>query len=321
MVGPPRSFGERKWGEHMLRALRGMSKREKRRILTDYAFLLPQLLFYVGLTIIPFFVSIPILFTDRNNFIDSTVQYIGFHNFTRVYTERDLWVEFGPALQRTVRFVIVHYAMIYVFGMTLALMMYEIGFRGEFFTIIYLPMMVSGLAVGFLAILLFGKTIGTVNLVLLELGWIKKAIDIKAAQGITIILPVLLGWRYAGFNMALFLSGLLSIPKETIEASVVDGASYIQRLFRVYFPQMIPSFIIATIFCIIGSFQVFAELVALGALYGNEDAQFLSVLFFNYAFGRGRLALGLTLSLELGIPLVILGVLGQRLQRRLQYEQ
>jgi ABC-type sugar transport system permease subunit len=160
-----------------------------------------------------------------------------------------------------------------------------------------------------------------VNLILLELGWISAPIDIKTAQGIIVLLPLLLGWQYAGFNMALFLSGLLSIPRETIEAAVVDGASYVQRLFRVYFPQMIPSFIIATIFCIIGSFQVFDVLIALGALYGNEDAQFLSVLFFNYAFGRGRLALGLTLSLQIGIPLVMVGILGQWLQRRLQYEQ
>lgn len=305
----------------MIRSLRRVSKREWRRILTDYAFLLPQLLFYVGLTIIPFFVSIPVLFTDRNDFVDSSVQYIGLDNFTRVYEEKDLRAEFGPALWRTVRFTAVHYVMIYVFGMTLALMMYETGFRGEFFTIIYLPMMISGLAVGFMGILLFGKTIGTVNLILLELGLIRAPIDIKTSQGITILLPVLLGWRYAGFNMALFLSGLLSIPRETIEAATVDGASYVQRLFRVYFPQMMPSFIIATLFCVIGSFRVFAELVALGALYGNQDAQFLSIVFFNYAFSRGRLALGLTLSLEIGLPLVILGIGGQWLQRRLQYEQ
>jgi ABC-type sugar transport system permease subunit len=76
----------------------------------------------------------------------------------------------------------------------------------------------------------------------------------------------------------------------------------------------------ATTFCLIGSFGVFDELVALGGLYQNREAMFLSVLFFSYAFMRNRLAMGMTLALETGIPLVFLGVALQRLQRRLQYE-
>ena len=100
-------------------------------------------------------------------------------------------------------------------------------------------------------------------------------------------MPLLVGWRYAGYNMAIFLSGLLAIPKETIEASIVDGASYIQRLSKVYFPQMWPSFILATTMCLIGSFAVFDELVAMGALYVNPEAKLLSILFFTYGFQVG----------------------------------
>jgi ABC-type sugar transport system permease subunit len=181
-------------------------------------------------------------------------------------------------------------------------------------------MMLSGLAIGFIATMLFSRSTGTVNLLLLELGLIDKPIDIKAASGISFILPLLTGWRYAGFNMAIFLAGLLTIPVESIEAAIVDGASYWQRLIYIYFPQMASSFIIATIFCLLGSFNIFDELVALGALYGNQEAQFLSIIFFKYGFLRGRLAVGLTMALQLGIPLFIMGLLLQRLQRRFQYE-
>ena len=93
-----------------------------------------------------------------------------------------------------------------------------------------------------------------------------------------------------------------------------------QRLLFIYFPQMIGSFLIATIFCLIGSFNIFDELVALGGLYGNQEARFLSIVFFNYGFKTGRLAVGLTMALQLGIPLFILGVLLQRLQRRFHYD-
>ena len=289
-------------------------------MLGDFALMAPQLILYVGLTIVPFFVALPILFTDRLDFFDARMSYVGLDNFTKIFEEGPIRNEFWPTLSRTVRFTLLNYAMVYVFGLTLALLMYEIGFRGGFFTVIYLPMMASGLAVGYMVVMLFSRSTGTANHLLLHLGWIQKPIDVKLASGTTVILPIIVGWRYAGYNMAIFLSGLLSIPKETIEAAIVDGASYVQRLFRIYFPQMLPAFIMATTFCLIGSFGVFDELVALGGLYQNREAQFLSILFFTYAFMRNRLAMGMTLALETGVPLVILGIVLQRLQRRLQYE-
>jgi ABC-type sugar transport system permease subunit len=259
------------------------------------------------------------VFTDRLSFTDTDVAHVGFDNFARVLTEPGIRDEFFPALVRSVRFTVLNYAMVYVFGLTLALLMYEVGFRGGFFTVIYLPMMLSGLATGFMASMLFARSTGTMNLLLLELGLTQKPFDIKMASGVTIIMPLLIGWRYAGFNMAIFLSGLLAIPVETIESAIVDGASYWQRLVKIYFPQMIGSFLIATTFCLLGSFNIFDELVALGALYGNQEARFLSIVFFDYGFRLGRLAVGLTMAVELGIPLFILALLLQRLQRRFQY--
>lgn len=292
---------------------------QRRRILTDWLLLAPQLILFVGLTLVPFVVAVPMLFTDQLSFQDTGIEWAGFSNFTRIFTDPNIQKEYFPALQRTLIFVALNYLMVYVFGLTLALLIYEIGFEGWFFTIVYLPMMVSGLAMGYMATMLFAKSTGTVNLMLGEWFGVKNLIDIQNPTGTAIILPIMIGWRYAGFNVAIFLAGLLAIPVETIEAAVVDGASYWQRLWRVYFPQMLPAFIIATIFCLIGSFGVFDELIPLGALSSNNEAKLLSVLFFTYAFTSSRLALGLTLTLQTFLPLVVLALLLQRLQRRLQY--
>ncbi len=296
-----------------------IGKLEWSRILSDWAFISPQLFFFVMLTIVPFFVAIPILFTDMAQFNDPQINPVGLRNFTALFTDSSVQADYLPALRRTIIFVILNYSTVYIFGLSLALLMYEVGFRGGFFTVIYLPLMVSGLAVGYLAVMLFSKETGTANLMLMEAGLLKTPINIYSASGTALILPLLVGWRYAGYNMAIFLSGLLSIPKETIEAAVVDGASYWQRLFRVYFPQMWPSFILATTMCLIGSFAVFDELVAMGALYVNPEAKLLSILFFTYGFQIERLAMGMTLAVETFLPLVLLGVALQRLQRRLQY--
>lgn len=297
----------------------GKSKLGRKRIMEDWAFLLPQLIIFVLLTIVPFFVAIPILFTDMAQFNDPQINPVGLHNFTALFTDRSVQVDYLPALQRTIIFVLLNYTTVYIFGLSLALLMYEVGFRGGFFTVIYLPLMVSGLAVGYMAVMLFSKETGTANLLLEEVGLIKTPVNIYSAEGTAFLLPLMVGWRYAGYNMAIFLSGLLAIPKETIEAAIVDGASYWQRLWRVYFPQMLPSFILATTMCLIGSFAVFDELVAMGALYVNPEAKLLSILFFTYGFQIERLAMGMTLAVETFLPLVLLGVALQRLQRRVQY--
>ena len=302
-------------GNMAVRAKNGLTRR---RILEDYTFLTPQLVLYVGLIIVPFIVALPMLFTDRATFQSTSPHFVGFANFTRIFNDPLVAGEYWPALARTALFTILNYATVYIFGLSLALLIYEIGFNSGFFTIIYLPMMASALAVGWMADMLFSQSTGTINLLFKELGlpWV---IDINNTSGVMILLPLITGWRWAGFNMAIFLAGLLSIPTETIEASVVDGASYWQRLTRVYFPQMIPSFIIATIFCLIGSFGIFDEAIALGALIGNQQVRFLAVLFFIYAFGGQKLALSMTLALETFLPLVLVAVLLQRVQRKVAY--
>jgi ABC-type sugar transport system permease subunit len=274
---------------------------------------------FVGLTIVPFIVAIPMLFTDQSSFTDPQVNQIGLRNFTAIFRDPSIQADYLPALRRTVIFVAMNYLMIFLFGLSLALLLYEVGFRSGFFTVVYLPLMASGFAIGAMAVMLFGRSTGTANLLLLELGLIKKSFDIYTPGGTGIILPLLAGWRWAGFNMAIFLSGLLAIPKETIEASIVDGASYWQRLIRVYFPQMWPSFILASTMCLIGSWSAFDELVAMGALYVNPEARFLSIIFFTYGFQINRLSLGMTLALETFLPLVLVGVVLQHLQRRAQY--
>jgi len=295
-----------------------LGKLERRRIVEDWAFILPQLVIFIFLTIVPFFVAIPILFTDMSQFNDPKINPVGLRNFTALFTDPSVQRDYIPAFRRTIVFVVLNYTTVYIFGLSLALLMYEVGFRGGFFTVVYLPLMVSGLAVGYMAVMLFSRETGTANLLLLELGLIKEPFDLYSAEGTAFILPLLVGWRYAGYNMAIFLSGLLAIPEETIEASIVDGTNYWQRLTRVYFPQMWPSFILATTMCLIGSFAVFDELVAMGALYVNPEAKLLSILFFTYGFQIERLAMGMTLAIETFFPLVLLGVALQRLQRRVQ---
>ena len=181
-----------------------ISKRKRRLILTQYAFLAPQLILFVGLTIVPFFVAIPMLFTDQANFTDPQINPVGFSNFTAIFRDPSIQADYFPALRRTVVFVAANYLMIFLFGLSLALLLYEIGFHGGFFSVIYLPLMASGIAIGSMAVMLFARGTGTVNLLLQELGVLSKPFDIYTPVGTGILLPLLTGWRWAGFSLLPF---------------------------------------------------------------------------------------------------------------------
>ncbi len=297
-------------------AERRSTARQRKRHRQNVMLIAPQLFIYLLLVLVPLIVALPLLFTDMTQIRDTQVDFIGFDNFTRLFTDSVISADYLGGLFKTIRFTIMNYAGVFIFGLTLALLMYEVGFRGGLFTMIYLPWMVSGLALGFLALMLFSESTGSVNLLLKDLGLIEKGFNIKSEAGTTIVLPIVISWKAAGFNMAIFLAGLLSIPKDTIEAAIVDGASYRQRLFRVYFPQMVPSFVIATIFALLGSFSVFDELVAMGGLGQNPSAEFLSILFFRWGFTQNKLALAMALSVLTFLPLMMIAIGLQWVQRR-----
>lgn len=294
----------------------------------SFGYAVPQLILYLGLQILPFCIALPIMFTDQLDFLDRDVSFVGFQNITSLF-EEPLGPIFFDDLRRTTIFTLVNFVTVFAVGLTLALVMFEVStrLRGVFFTIIYMPWMVSGVGIGLLMIMLFSRDTGTANLLIEAAGGPRNTIDVRTEAVSLYALPVVYSWKTAGFNMAIFLGGLLAIPKETIESSKLDGANYLRRVIHIYLPQMVPSLIIVTIFTLINSFGIFDELVGLGALGGNGSAEFLSIFIYELGFGTaanlgsraGTMAQGITASLVVFLPLVLFAFYLNRLQKKLQY--
>ena len=156
------------------------SKWKRRETLWDIIIVSPQFIIYFVLTIVPFFVALPIMFTNQVTLVDTSVKFIGFQNFVSIF-KSPIVEEFLPSLWKTVVFTALNYLTMWLFGMSLALLMYEIstGIQKAFFTIIYLPYIVSGLGIGMMVMMLLSKDTGSLNLILLKLGILKHPIDIK----------------------------------------------------------------------------------------------------------------------------------------------
>ncbi len=295
----------------------------KREALTDFLFVAPQLILYIAFTIVPVLIAVPMMFTNQVSFATNEVSFVGLDNFKTLFSSSYM-SRILPALEKTVIFTLLNYLMVFIFGLSLALIMYDFHSKLKrfFFTVIYMPYMISGLGVGIMITCLFSRDTGSINLLLLKLGLINQAIDLKDSLMASLFVPIIIGWRYAGFNMALFLVGLLSIPTDTIEAAKIDGARYFQRLWFIYLPQMVPIIAVATVFCLIGSFGVFDELVGMGALYGNETMKLFSIVLYEEGFSgkiSGSLSMASTMSMVVFVPLVIIAFLLNRLQKKFEY--
>lgn len=296
--------------------------KNKKEKITDVFFVLPQFTLYLLLTIIPFLLIIFVMFTDVVSVNSNTFNFIGLGNFKEIFNPQ-LFPRFFDVVRRTVIFTLINYCTVWIFGFTLALIIYEKVIRAQraFNIIIFLPYVISGMAAGMFLPLLFNPDSGSLNLLLMKLGWINEAINIKTKLGTAIGLPLLVGWRFAGYNMAIFLLGLVGIPEDTINASKIDGASYFQRLRYVYLPQIVPSIILVTVSCLIGSFGIFDEPVGMGGLAGNENAQVFSLLLYRIGTWAqmGSLSMGMALSFIVNVPLILIAIYLLRVQKKLQY--
>jgi multiple sugar transport system permease protein/raffinose/stachyose/melibiose transport system permease protein len=122
----------------------------------------------------------------------------------------------------------------------------------------FLPMLVSWVVVGALFRWIFNADWGIVNVVLRPVG-----LDHKWLGDPNTALPALISvttWKFIGFNFVILLAGLASIPEETIDAAIVDGANHIQMIIKVILPMLKRTWISLMLLCFVGKMRVF-ELV------------------------------------------------------------
>ena len=81
-------------------------------------------------------------------------------------------------------------------------------------------------------------------------------------------------WTYTGYNMLIIIAQLKSIPGDIYEAARVDGASTVKIAWSIQLPLIRPALILATVFSIIGTLQLFAEPLVLQASAPAIDSEY-----------------------------------------------
>ena len=218
--------------------------------------LIPILLYFLVFSLVPIvgalYISLhkwPLLGGER--------KFVGLQHYNSIIHEDRFW----NALENTAIFTVAYVILVLVIGLALALLLLSMSARVRFIMrpIYFAPQVTSVVAVAIMSTWMFQPQIGIINAVLKQLGYGGRLMWLSSPD---LVLPTIIGtavWRSVGYSMVIFTAGLMNIPPDLYEASLVDGASRWTAFWRITLPLLKPTTLFVFVTSTISGFQVFVE--------------------------------------------------------------
>lgn len=230
----------------------------KKHNLTGWTFLAPGVILIAFMSFIPMIRALLLSFQTG---VGAKMEPCGFMNYTRMFKD----TVFIQSIKNTFFYLIIQVPIMLIFALILASVLNnkDLKFKGLFRTMIFLPCATSLVAYAIIFRSLFANN-GLVNLVLVNLGILDQPYSfLTNTTSARIVIIIALLWRWTGYNMVFYLSGLQNIEYSIYEAAKIDGASAVQSFFRITVPLLKPTILLTAIMSTNGTLQLFDESVNL----------------------------------------------------------
>jgi multiple sugar transport system permease protein len=209
--------------------------------------------------------------------------FIGLGNYNELLTQDPRFIN---ALTKTALMGGSALVFEFVVGFALALLFYG-DFRGKHLltTLLLIPMMISPVVVGFTARMAFTSSYGFVT-PLLE-GIVRHPLGITWLSD-PVLAPMVIvlidAWEWTPFVFLLLYAGLLSVPGESIEAALVDGASWLGIFLHVILPQLRYVILVVVLIRCLDLIKLFDPIMLATRAGPGTDTEMISVFIYNKAF-------------------------------------
>ena len=234
-------------------------------------FLLPTLISFVVVFLIPFIMGIYLSFTRFTTVENAT--WVGIDNYIKAFTQDE---NFLNALWFTIKFTIVSVVTINIFAFLLALLLTRALKGTAFFrTVFFMPNLIGGIVLGYIWNLLINSILGVFG----------YDITYSADYGFW-GLVFLLNWQLIGYMMVIYIASLQNIPSELNEAARIDGATPFSILRHITIPMVMPAVTICLFLTITNSFKLFDQNLALTGGAPARETSMLALDIFNTFYGR-----------------------------------
>ena len=232
----------------------------------------------------------PILFTVYLSFFKwdalGPMKYIGLQNYQFVIEDSIFWTSFSNTLIISLMGTVPQL----IFALVIAVFLNSAftKFKQVFRVLYFMPNITSIVAVTLVFSAIFSNN-GMGNWVLDLLGIDPMAWN-SGWWGVKIAIATMIMWRWAGYNMVIYLSGLQSIPTDLYEAARIDGAGRFQQLTKITLPLLKPFIIFTVLMSTIGSLQLFTEPFVFLGQSGTSSTRLegitMVVYLYTEAFGN-----------------------------------
>lgn len=278
-----------------------MTAAERRKVGIGLMFCAPWLVGLSVFLIYPLFAALYYSLCDYSVLLPPV--FVGFDNYVELFQDRLFW----KSLWNTTFFALGSVALSVVVALTLAILLNS-KVKGLAFyrTVFFLPSLMPMVAGAILWFFMYKGEGGIINTLLRQIGingpawladpsWSKPAIIFMAAWG-------------AGNAMVIFLAGLQDVPTSLYEASIIDGANWLQRLLHVTIPMISPVIYFNVVMGIIGGFQAFAQALIMTDATGAPEQSTLFYVLQLFNVGFQDLRMGYASAMAWVLFIIILGL-------------
>jgi ABC-type sugar transport system permease subunit len=272
----------------------------KKNIL-PYLLVSPYLIHFMLFVAFPVGFSIVLTFHNWN--IISPMEFTGLNNYVRLVNDKT----FLKSMGNTIIFLLIHIPLQIIFALFLAeILNQKIKLRGVFRGAFFLPVIVSGVVVTVLWQQLYGYDTGLLNRLLVgiglgKIGWLTDP-NLAMAS-----IAVMATWKNVGLYIVLFLVGLQTVPTQYYEAADMEGATHLQKFFKITLPMINPTIFMVVILSTIGGFSLFIEPYIMTG--GGPLNSTISAVLYIYKQGFFYYHMGYAATLGLFFALIILAVI------------
>ena len=218
-------------------------------------FLAPAVLIMLLIYGFPLLFNIIISFTNWTG-IGWDMQFVGFNNYTNIFTNKDTFTVLG----NNVKFLVGTVVLQNVFALWLSTWLVQ-KFRGRNFfrSVFFMPVLMPVVAVAMIFGIMLDPLNGPIAYFAQSIGWdwlanMRFLGDPKIVMQTLVMVNV---WQWTGWNIVVYLAGHQAIPQEIYESSALDGASGWTKFRYITLPMLAPSITINIVLTTMGALKVF----------------------------------------------------------------
>lgn len=260
----------------------------------------PALIVLAAISIYPFFWLIWMSLHNVGSSAGDT--FVGLKNFEKLLTDDKFWIGWGLLFKYSAFCMFFEIAI----GVLLAVILNGHRFENILVTVFLMPMMMAPAIAGLVWYYLFNSTFGWYHWLLQSVGILGETSIIGSTDTAMAALIIVDIWQWTPLITLITLAGMKRVPRDQLEANMVDGASAFRNFVAITLPNIYPFLLIGIMLRFMDNFRFIDVILALTGGGPAESTKVLPVYLFDVSFVFFKLGRGAAIALTLLIVTIIL---------------